>query len=163
MKEALVRIENMYLESRPFANIDFIRSQIVSAVDILVQLVRFPNGDRKVVAISELEKRIESNGVIAMNDIFTFERDGADSKNLTGTFHVTSLPSRTIEQMNMYGVDIDKRVFDPSFEITKDFLLSELKKDLPSKMCNWKDDFLDIYELKDNEFLSKWPHIGSTQ
>ena len=47
-KEALVRIENMYLEARPSANINFIRTQIVSAVDLIIQLVRFPDGTRKL-------------------------------------------------------------------------------------------------------------------
>jgi pilus assembly protein CpaF len=80
VKEALVRVENMYLEARPSANIGFIRAQIVSAVDIILQLVRFPDGSRKVIAISELEKRMEDNGVISLNDIFRFKRDTSDLK-----------------------------------------------------------------------------------
>ncbi len=160
MKEALVRIENMYLEARPSANIDFIRSQIVSAVDILVQLVRFPDGRRKVIAISELEKRMESGGVIALNNIFEFKRDLSEPKIINGNFDVMSVPTRTIDQMNMYGVDIDKKVFDPSFELSKDMLTEELQKDLPNKMCGWKSEYLSIFEAKEPLILNKWPHIG---
>ncbi|MEA3289160.1 MAG: ATPase, T2SS/T4P/T4SS family [Campylobacterota bacterium] len=158
-KEALVRTENMYLEARPSASIDFIRQQVVSAIDVIVQLVRFPDGTRKVIAISEVEKRMEDNGVISMNDIFKFERDTSDMKKTKGEFKVIASPSRTIEQMNMFGVDIDKRVFNPDFEMTKQMLIDELRNDLPSKMCGWRNEFLDDYIRRDPQFYHKWPHI----
>ena len=83
-KEALVRVENMYLEARPTASIGFIRAQIVSAIDIIIQLVRFPDGSRKLITISEVEKRMEDNGVISLNHIFKFERDTSDMRNTKG-------------------------------------------------------------------------------
>jgi len=158
-KEALVRVENMYLEARPTASVGFIRSQVVSAIDVLVQLVRFPDGSRKVIAISEIEKRMEDNGVIALNDIFKFERDISDLKRTKGEFKVLASPSRTIEQMNMFGVDIDKRIFNPEFEMTKQMLIDELRRDLPSKMCGWKDEHLDEFIRKDSQLFHKWPHF----
>ena len=62
-----------------------------------------------------------------------------------GEFKVLTSPSRTIEQMNMFGVDIDKRIFNPDFEMSKEMLIEELRKDLPSKMCGWKDEHLDEF------------------
>lgn len=159
VKEALVRIENMYLEARPSANIGFIRTQIVSAVDVILQLVRFPDGSRKVIAISEIEKRMEDNGVISLNNIFQYKRDVTDMKKVRGNFEVLSTPSRTLEQMNMYGVDMDTRIFDPSFEMTREMLIEELEKDLPSKMCGWNNDFLNIFMEKDSSFFYRWPHF----
>lgn len=158
-KEALVRIENMYLEARPSANIGFIRAQMVSAVDVILQLVRFPDGSRKVITISEIEKRMEDNGVISLNNIFEFKRDTSDMKNTKGEFEVLAAPSRTIDQMNMFGVDIDKRIFDPEFEMTKQMLIEELEKDLPSKMCGWKQSHLDQFLKKDPAFYQRWPHF----
>ncbi|QOG12541.1 CpaF family protein [Arcobacter sp. FWKO B] len=159
VKEALVRVENMYLEARPTANIGFIRAQIVSAVDIILQLVRFPDGSRKVIAISEIEKRMEDNGVISLNDIFKFKRDTTDMKKVKGKFEVLATPSRTLEQMNMFGVDLDKRVFDPNFEMTREMLIEELQKDLPSKMCGWKNEFLNVFTKRDPSFFHRWPHF----
>ncbi len=159
VKEAIVRIENMYLEARPSANINFIRAQIVSAVDIVLQLVRFPDGSRKVIAISELEKRLEDNSVISTNDIFRFKRDTEDMKKVVGNFEVLSTPSRTLEQMNMFGVDIDTRVFDPNFVMSREMLIEELEKDLPSKMCGWDNSYLDIFLKKDSSFFHRWPHF----
>lgn len=158
-KEALVRIENMYLEARPTANINFIRTQIVSAVDLIIQLVRFPDGTRKVITVSEIEKRMEDNGVVSLNHIFQFKRDTTDLKKTKGEFQVLSTPSRTVDQMNMFGVDIDKRVFDPNFEMPKSMLIEALEDDLPSVMCGWKDMFMDYFVKNDPQLFYKWPHF----
>jgi len=158
-KEAIVRIENMYLEARPSANIAFIRAQIVSAVDIIIQLVRFPDGSRKVITISEVEKRIEDNAVVSINNIFEFKRDTNDMKKTKGKFEVISSASRSIEKMAMFGVDIDKRIFDPNFIMPKSMLMEELEKDMPSKMCGWKDSFIDSFIEKDGQILFKWPYF----
>ncbi len=158
-KEAIVRIENMYLEARPSANIGFIRAQIVSAVDLIVQLVRFPDGSRKVIAVSELERRIEANSVVSLNHIFEFKRDTSDTKTTRGKFEVISSASRVIDNMEMYGVNMDKRIFDPNFEMPKEMLLDELEKDMPNKMCNWKEEFIHAFIEKDNQVLLKWPYL----
>lgn len=158
-KEALVRIENMYLEARPSANIQFIRAQMVSAIDIILQLVRFPDGSRKVITVSEVERRIEENSVVSLSDIFVFKRDTSDMKKTKGSFEVLATPSRTIQQMNMFGVDMDTRIFDPDFEMPKEMLIEELEKDLPDKMCGWKDEFLSFFFEKDSQIYHKWPHF----
>ncbi len=158
-KEALVRIENMYLEARPSANINFIRTQMASAIDLIIQLVRFPDGTRKLITISEIERRMEDNGVISLNNIFQFKRDTSDLKKTKGEFQVLSTPSRTVDQMNMFGVDIDKRVFDPNFEMPKSMLIEALEEDLPSKMCGWKDAFIDYFVKTDPQLFHKWPHF----
>lgn len=158
-KEALVRIENMYLEARPSANINFIRTQMVSAIDLIIQLVRFPDGTRKLITISEVEKRIEDNGVVSLNNIFEFKRDTSDLKKTKGEFKALSTPSRTVDQMNMYGVDIDRRVFDPNFDMPKSMLLEVLENDLPSVMCGWKDEFIDYFIKNDSQLFHKWPHF----
>ena len=158
-KEALVRIENMYLEARPTASIGFIRAQIVSAIDIIIQLVRFPDGSRKIITISEVEKRIEDNAVISLSNIFEFQRDISDMSKTKGSFEVMATPSRTVKQMNMFGVDIDMRIFNSKFNMPKSMLIEELQKDLPSKMCGWKNEFMSIFLEKDPQLFDKFPHF----
>lgn len=160
IKEALVRIENMYLEARPTSTTPFIRQQITSAVDVLIQLVRFPDGARKIIAISEVEKRMEDGSVIVTNDIFKFKRDENDLKHTKGEFEVLGTPGRTIEQMNMFGVDIDKRVFHPEFEVTKEMVIEELRKDAPTKICGWLPEFLEAFVSRDPNILDKWPNLN---
>ena len=158
-KEALVRIENMYLEARPSANINFIRTQMVSAIDVIIQLVRFPDGTRKLITVSEIERRMEDNGVVALNNVFEFKRDTSDMKKTKGEFQTLATPTRTIDQMNMFGVDIDKRVFDPNFDMPKSMLIEALETDLPSVMCGWKDEYLDVFLDRDSQLFHKWPHF----
>ncbi len=161
-KEAIVRIENMYLEARPTANSDFIRAQIVSAVDLIVQLVRFPDGTRKVVKISEVEKRIEEGGVVSLLDIYSFKRDMTleDDKKTRGTHIAMSTPSRAIAKMQMYGIDIDKRVFDDDFVMEKEMLIDEFAKFMPDVMCGWKDEFIKNMFHNDPELFERWPHLA---
>ena len=158
-KEALVRIENMYLEARPTASIGFIRAQIVSAIDIIIQLVRFPDGSRKIITISEVEKRIEDNAVVSLSNIFEFQRDISDMSKTKGSFEVMSTPSRTVKQMNMFGVDIDMKIFNSKFKMPKSMLIEELQKDLPSKMCGWKNEFMSTFLDKDPQLFDKFPHF----
>jgi pilus assembly protein CpaF len=68
-------------------------------------------------------------------------------------------PTRTVEQMNMFGVDIDKRIFDAKFEMSREMLIEELEKDLPSKMCGWKNENLDVFMQRDSSFFLRWPHF----
>ncbi len=160
-KEAVIRIENMYLEARPSANSHFIRQQIVSAVDIIVQLVRFPDGSRKVIKISELEKRMEEGGVVSLADIFEYQREikEGDEKRVAGSHVPLSVPSRCVKKMELYGVSLDKRIFDEKFEITKETVIEELAKYSPSRMCGWTAAFFaDIYK-KDSQIVERWPNL----
>lgn len=160
-KEAVIRIENMYLEARPSANSHFIRQQIVSAVDIIVQLVRFPDGSRKVLKISELEKRMEEGGVVSLADIFEYQREikEGDEKRVVGSHKPLSIPSRCIKKMELYGVSVDKRIFDEKFEMPKEMLLEELAKYSPSRMCEWSGAFFEEIYKKDPQITDRWPNL----
>ncbi len=161
-KEAIVRIENMYLEARPSANSSFIRAQIVSAVDLIVQLVRFPDGTRKVVKISEVEKRIEDGGVVSLLDIYQFKRELSlkDDKKTRGKQIAMATPARAITKMEMFGVDIDKRVFDDEFVMDKQMLIDEFAKFLPNVMCGWRDEFINEMFDDDPDIFDRWPHFN---
>ncbi len=143
-KEAIVRIENMFLEARPTANMNFVRQQIISAVDLVVQLIRFPDGKRRLVKVSELEKRIEENGVVSMLDLFSYERskNNLDPMDSRGVFKAVSASTRSISKMMQNGVEIDNRIFDDNFTVTKDMLLEELKDFHPSRMCGWQNNYM---------------------
>ena len=54
-----------------------IRSQIASAVDVIVQLNRFPNGARRVTAVTEIVGFDDQEGHIRAEDIFYY--DGQDA------------------------------------------------------------------------------------
>jgi len=76
-RDALVRVENMVQMGQFSLPIRAIRTQIASAVDIIVQIERMRDGGRRVSQVSEV---IGLEGdVITMNDVFNFEYDLEDS------------------------------------------------------------------------------------
>jgi len=164
-KEAIVRIENMFLEARPTANMSFVRSQIISAVDLIVQIVRFPDGRRRIVKISEPEKRVEDNGVVSMLDLFEFSR----AKNVdnpmdsSGDFRTVSASSRAVAKMMQNGVMLDSRIFDNEFSVTKEMFIKELKPFHPQRMCGWKPHYMtEIVQSSYNagvNLLERWPNL----
>jgi len=164
-KEAIVRIENMFLEARPTANMNFIRSQIISAVDLIVQLVRFPDGTRRVVKISEPEKRIEDNGVVSMLDIFEFRRDKNNESfmNSNGRFKTISASTRSVDKMMQNGVKIDTRIFDNDFVVTKNMVLDLLNQYHPTRMCGWQEHYMaEIiqHSYKDGKnIIERWSNL----
>ncbi len=73
VKDMISRLETMVLMAAELP-LPAIRSQIVSAVDIMVHVARMRDKSRRVVAIEEVD-RIE-NGEIILNPLFTFEETG---------------------------------------------------------------------------------------
>jgi len=69
--DAMSRLETMILMAEMELPLPAIRRQISSALDIIVQQARIRDGQRKIVAISEVAGFI--SGEIVLNDIFTFD------------------------------------------------------------------------------------------
>lgn len=164
-KEAIVRIENMFLEARPTANMSFVRSQIISAVDLIVQIVRFPDGTRRIVKISEPERRIEENGVVSMLDLFEFKRSMSSENPMdsSGNFKAISASSRASLKMLQNGITLDSRIFDNEFEVTKEMLINELKSFHPKRMCGWRENYMsEIIQssyASGKNILERWPNL----
>lgn len=72
-KDMLSRLETMVLMGADLPLLA-IRSQIASAIDILVHLGRMRDGSRKILSITEIGGM--EDGEIALNDIFRFEEWG---------------------------------------------------------------------------------------
>jgi pilus assembly protein CpaF len=73
-RDALIRIENMVQMGQTSLPSRAIRTQITSAVDMIVQVARMRDGGRRVSQVSEV-CGLEGD-VITMNEIFTFEYEG---------------------------------------------------------------------------------------
>ena len=73
VKDMISRLETMVLMAADLP-LPAIRSQIVSAVDIMIHVARMRDKSRRVVAVEEVD-RIE-NGEIVLNPLFTFEETG---------------------------------------------------------------------------------------
>jgi len=110
-RDMLSRMEVMVLMAGMELPIQAIREQIASAINIVVQQNRFPDGSRKITYITEITGM--ESGVIQMQDIFRFEQDGYDEEGkLQGRFVATGQIPEFYEQMRKRGLDVDLSVFN---------------------------------------------------
>ncbi len=100
-RDAFSRLETMCLMSGLDLPQRAIREQIASAINLVVQLNRFPDGSRRVTQISEITGM--ENGVICTQDVFVYEQKGLDADGkVKGSFRPSGIRpvfSKAIESM----------------------------------------------------------------
>ncbi len=77
-RDALARLETLILMAGMDMPLKVVRQQIASAVDLIVQQSRLPDGSRKVTAITEVAG-MEGETVV-LTDIFKFEQTGVTTE-----------------------------------------------------------------------------------
>ena len=112
-RDALKRLEQMVTMAGMTSTVGSIRSQIASAVTIIMQLQRLPDGKRKVVSVSEI---VGMEGEeIQTQDIYRFVKEHTDeSGNIHGSFRATGARPSFLKELKAYGVDLPMGHFDPS-------------------------------------------------
>ena len=111
-RDALGRIENMVAMSGVNLAPRALRSQIVSALNLVIQLERHEDGRRRVVSIQEVEG-LEGD-IVTMSEVFRFERAGVDRDGtVLGRFRATGTVPRFYEKLRRRGQDLGVEVFDP--------------------------------------------------
>ncbi|MGY4286189.1 pilus assembly protein CpaF [Bradyrhizobium sp. LM2.7] len=103
-RDALTRIENMVQMGQPNLPLRAIRSQIVAALDIIVQVERMRDGQRRVIQINEV---IGLEGdVITTNDIAVFEYKEEDVQGrISGSYRSTHAVPKFKTRLAYYGFD----------------------------------------------------------
>jgi pilus assembly protein CpaF len=91
--EATQRLETMVLMAVDMP-VRAIREQIVSAIDLVVQVARFPSGQRRVTHITEVTHIDPDDGRILLEDIFVL-RD-PEQKRLRHTGYVPAFADELI-------------------------------------------------------------------
>jgi pilus assembly protein CpaF len=76
-RDAIARLEGMAQMGTPDAPLRTIRTKIVSAIDLIVQVERHRDGKRRVTQISDV-LGLEGD-VVVMNDVFRLEMEGEDA------------------------------------------------------------------------------------
>ncbi|MGY8661317.1 CpaF family protein [Bradyrhizobium sp. UFLA05-109] len=103
-RDAMTRIENMVQMGQPNLPLRAIRSQIVAALDLIVQVERMRDGQRRIIQISEV---IGLEGdVITTNDIAAFEYEHEDVHGrISGTYRSTNAVPKFKSRLSYYGLD----------------------------------------------------------
>lgn len=112
-RDALSRLENMVMMAGFELPSSAIREQIASAIHLIVQQTRLPDGSRKIVKISEVTGR-EGNTIL-LQDIFTFEQEGFDENfHVIGHHTATGNIPTFVDELRQAGdLELDMSVFVP--------------------------------------------------
>src|SRR5207237_10153489 len=102
-RDAMARLETMVL----MAGIDLptkaIRQQVASAIDLVVQLSRMRDGQRKVTSITEITGM--EGDTITMQEIFLYESHGISKEGvMTGVFRPTGIRPHIMDQLFAAGL-----------------------------------------------------------
>ena len=112
-RDALSRLENMVMMAGFELPSSAIREQIASAIHLIVQQTRLPDGSRKIVRITEVTGR--EGSTILLQDIFTFEQEGFDEKfHVVGHHTATGNIPKFVDELRQAGdLELDMSVFVP--------------------------------------------------
>ena len=102
--DAITRIENMVQIGQFNLPVRAIRSQIVSAIDLIVQIERMRDGVRRVTQMSEIE-RLDGD-VVELHDIVTFDFERMDSDGrIVGSYLASPKPASFLKRIEYYGLE----------------------------------------------------------
>jgi pilus assembly protein CpaF len=110
-RDALARIETMIQMTGMRLSDRAMRQQIASALDLVLQVARHPDGSRRVTSISEI---VGMEGeTITMQEIFLYERTGMDSQGqVLGRFRATGIRPRFAEKLKACGMQLPRVFFE---------------------------------------------------
>ncbi|MFC7443327.1 CpaF family protein [Laceyella putida] len=112
-QDAMSRLEGMVMMSGMDLPSEIIRQYIVSAVDYIVQIGRLPDGQRKMLAIAEMQQK--EDGSVKMIDIFRFVQTNVDGDGkVEGYFAPTGYLPSCLDRLKAYGVGVDRKIFQPN-------------------------------------------------
>ncbi|OYV42417.1 MAG: pilus assembly protein CpaF [Acidocella sp. 20-57-95] len=103
-RDALSRIENMVQMSSMGLTPKAIRTQVVAAVNIIVQVERQRDGSRRVTQVTEIAGMEGETQLL--NDIFKFEVTGeTPTGKVVGRYKISKIRSTFYERLQYYGLD----------------------------------------------------------
>ena len=112
-RDGISRMENMIAMSGVEMPLKAMRSQISSAVNLIVQASRLQDGSRRMTSITEITGM--EGDVISMQEIFRFQRVGLTPENkIIGHFTATGVRSHFSERFKMWGYDLPAHIFEPT-------------------------------------------------
>ena len=112
-RDGISRLENMIAMAGIEIPIKAVRSQIASAVNLIVQASRLQDGSRRMTSITEITGM--EGDVISMQEIFRFQRVGLTPDNkIIGHFTATGVRSHFSERFRLWGYDLPPSIYEPT-------------------------------------------------
>jgi len=112
-RDALGRMENMIGMSGANLPPKVARSQIASAIGVIVQASRLTDGKRKILSIQEITGM--EGDVITMQEVFTFKQTGiSDTGVVQGYFAATGVRPHFADRLRSFGIHLPEDMFNPT-------------------------------------------------
>jgi len=112
-RDALKRLEQMVAMAAMGLPVNSVRGQISSAITLVSQLQRLPDGRRRLISIDEITGM--EGDVIQTQEIFRFVKEETDAKgNVLGYFAATGVRPAFLQQLLPYGIQLAPMHFDPA-------------------------------------------------
>jgi len=111
-RDAMKRLEQMVAMAGMSMSPGSIRSTIASALRIVIQLQRLPDGKRRAMSISEITGM--EGEIIQMQEIFRFVKEHTDEHGIHGTYRATGVRPSFLQDLKAYGIDIPAGYFETS-------------------------------------------------
>ena len=109
-RDSLARVEQMIGMSGIDMPARSSRNQIASALHIVLQVSRLPDGRRLLTSLSELTGM--EGEVITMQEIFRFRQTGvAADGQIIGLFEATGIRPRFMDQLSTRGIQLSPEIF----------------------------------------------------
>jgi pilus assembly protein CpaF len=111
-RDALSRVEQMV----GMAGLDMparsVRSQLSSAIHVVIQIARMMDGRRRLVSLSELTGM--EGDVVTMQEIFHYRQTGVSGDGqVQGRFEATGIRPRFLDQVSAHGITLPAELFRP--------------------------------------------------
>ncbi|OCX65903.1 type II secretion system protein E [Thioclava sp. SK-1] len=111
-RDGISRLENMIAMAGIDMPLKAVRSQISSAVNLIVQASRLQDGSRRMTSITEITGM--EGDVISMQEIFRYERLGLTPDNkIIGRFTATGVRSHYSDRFKQWGYDLPASIYEP--------------------------------------------------
>ncbi|MEM1384817.1 MAG: CpaF family protein, partial [Pseudomonadota bacterium] len=111
-RDAMGRLENMIGMSGIDLPLKAVRTNIASAVNLVVQVGRMSDGKRRMSSVTELVGM--EGDIITMQEIFKFDRTGTDGDGrILGRYTATGIRSKFSDRFKQWGYDLPATLFRP--------------------------------------------------
>jgi pilus assembly protein CpaF len=115
-RDCIARLEVMTLMSGLDLPVRAIREQIASAVHIIIQQSRFPDGSRRVTHITEVTGM--EGEMIQLQDIFLFKQAGyGPDGRIKGSYVATGNVPELYQDLANRGIQVDLSIFQKGKEL----------------------------------------------
>ncbi|MEW6556197.1 MAG: ATPase, T2SS/T4P/T4SS family [Elusimicrobiota bacterium] len=109
-RDCLSRLETLVLMAGMDLPTSAIRSQVASAINVIVQIARFADGTRKITHITEITGT--ERDTITLADIFVYKQTEIDTTGrVLGEFNTTGVIPSFISEVKSHGLTFDMGIF----------------------------------------------------